>query len=103
MRNENLSNKEILYRIGYFKNLKNISSYKLGLLLGHSETYFYRIESGKIQLTMPTFLEVLDILEVTTSEFFCPFIEEDKALIEKLQKTSEKNKTIINDILDKLT
>lgn len=47
MENINLSKKEIINRIGYFRNLRNISAYKLGLELGHSKTYFYRVESGE--------------------------------------------------------
>lgn len=55
MQNLNLSKKDILNRIGYYRNLRKISAYKLGLELGHSKTYFYRIESGEIQLTIDNF------------------------------------------------
>ena len=75
MKNLNLTKQEILNRIGYFRNKKNISAYKLGLELGHAKTYFYRIESGEIQLTLDTFLEVLSILEISTFEFFYPDLE----------------------------
>lgn len=103
MENINLSKKEIINRIGYFRNLKNMSAYKLGLKLGHSKTYFYRIESGEIQLTLDMFLEVLDILQVTTTEFFCPTIkEEDQALLNMIDNLSTENKQIILDLMKKL-
>lgn len=103
MKKENLSKEEILNRIGYFRNKKNITAYKLGMQLGHSKTYFYRIESGEIQLTLEMLLDVLDILGVTTSEFFCPYIkEEDEELFEKILSLSKENKQTISGLIEKL-
>ena len=99
----NLSKKEIIERIGYFRNLKNITAYKLGIELGHSKTYFYRIESGEIQLTVDMLLEILDILQVTTTEFFSPIIkEEDKALLDMISNLSAENKQTIIDLIKRL-
>ena len=99
----NLSKKEIIERIGYFRNKRNISAYKLGIELGHSKTYFYRIESGEIQLTVDMLLEILDILQVTTTEFFSPIIkEEDKLLFDMISNLSYENKQTIIDLIKKL-
>ncbi len=103
MDNFNLSKKEIIERIGYFRNLKNISAYKLGIELGHSKTYFYRIESGEIQLTVDVLLEVLDVLQVSTTEFFCPTLKvDDKNLLEMIGNLSQENKQTIIDLVKKL-
>ena len=103
MENLNLSKKEIIDRIGYFKNLRNMTSYKLGMELGHSKTYFYRIESGEIQLTIDLLLDVLNILQVTTTEFFCPTLQEnDKAILEMINNLSAENKSTIIDLIKKL-
>ena len=103
MENLNLSKKEIIERIGYFRNQKNVSAYKLGIELGHSKTYFYRIESGEIQLTIDMLLEVLDILQVTTTEFFCPMLkEDDKLLFEMIGSLTPENKQTIMDLIKKL-
>lgn len=103
MENINLSKKEILERIGYYRNLRNISAYKLGMELGHSKTYFYRIESGEIQLTIDMFLEVLDILKVTTTEFFCPALkDDDKTMFDLINNLSRENKQTILDLMKKL-
>ena len=103
MENLNLSKKEIIERIGYFRNKRNISAYKLGIELGHSKTYFYRIESGEIQLTVDMLLEILDILQVTTTEFFSPIIkEEDKLLLDMISNLSYENKQTIIDLIKKL-
>ena len=99
----NLSKKEIIERIGYFRNQRNISAYKLGIELGHSKTYFYRIESGEIQLTVDMLLEILDVLQVTTTEFFCPTLkEDDKVLLDMIGDLSQENKQTIMDLIKKL-
>lgn len=100
---ENLSKNEILDRIGYFRNKQGISSYKLGLELGHSKTYFYRVESGEIQITLDMLLDILDILKVSTSEFFCPLLnEKDIKLIDDYNQLSDENKNVISDLIKKL-
>jgi len=99
----NITKKEIIVRIGYFRNKKNISAYKLGMELGHSKTYFYRVESGQIQLSIDKFLGILEILEITTTEFFCPNInKEDLALIEDINSLSKENQQTIKDLISKL-
>lgn len=103
MENLNLSKKEIIERIGYFRNQKKISAYKLGIELGHSKTYFYRVESGEIQLTVDMLLEVLDILKVTTTEFFCPILkQEDKELLDMVGNLSPESKQTIMELIKKL-
>lgn len=103
MENINLSKKEIIERISYFRTQKNISAYKLGMELGHSKTYFYRIESGEIQLTLDMLLEVLEILQVTTTEFFYPTLkEDDKVLLNMIENLSPENKQTILDLIKKL-
>ena len=103
MKNINLSKKEIINRIGYFRDLRNISAYKLGILLGHSKTYFYRIESGEIQLTIDMFLDILEILQVTTTEFFSPMIKDENfELLNFITNLSSENKQTILDLMKKL-
>lgn len=104
MQNTNLSKQDIINRIGYFRNKKNISAYKLGMELGHSKTYFYRIESGEIGLTIELLLDILQILDVTTSEFFCPTLNtnQDEELIDQINSLSPENKQTILDLIKKL-
>lgn len=103
MINDNLTKQEIIERLSYFRTQKKVSSYKLGKELGHAKTYFYRIESGEIALTLETLLDCLQILGVSTSEFFCPSIkQEDIDLLKKINKLSLENKNTILDLVDKL-
>ncbi len=103
MKGFNLSKTEIINRIGYFRNKKKISAYDLGLSLGHSKNYFYRIESGAINLTIETLLETLEILDVSTSEFFYSKpeeFEEDYSILEKINSLSDKEKNSITTLLN---
>jgi len=102
----NLSKQEILDRIGYFRAKKKKSAYKLGIELGHSKNYFYRIESGEIVLTVDLLLEVLEILGVTTSEFFAPELDINNKdyihLVERYKQISTENQKTIMDLINNL-
>ena len=100
---DNLNKKEILERISYFRTQKNISAYKLGMELGHSKTYFYRIESGEIQLTIDMLIDILFILGISTTEFFCPIMsKENLELLNSINNLSKENKQTILDLIKKL-
>ena len=68
--NKNFTYEDVIVRCGYFMDKRNVSAYDLSLKLGHSQNYIYKIQSGRIKLTVNTLLEILEILEVSTSEFF---------------------------------
>lgn len=103
MGNMNLTKREILDRIGYFRAKRNMSAYRLGTELGHSKTYFYRIESGEIQLTLDKLLEILEILNVSTTEFFCPSLKEDDlTMLNLINDLSDENKQTIIGLIKKL-
>lgn len=89
MSKENMTREEILFRIGYFRNKKGLSAYKVGKQLGHSKNYFYRIERGEINLSVENLLDILDFLEVSTSEFFYPDLDSYKKDKEILNLTKD--------------
>lgn len=91
MENLNLTKEEILNRIGFFRNKKNMSAYELGMRLGHTKNYFYRIESGEIQLTVELLLQALEILGVSTFEFFYPNLDSFTSDIEDLELIKSLN------------
>ncbi len=100
----NLSRADILNRIAYFMNLQNISAYQMSLKLGHSRNYFYRVESGEIQLTVEVLLEVLEILNLTTSEFFYPEVDKYKSDMDNLKilnRLNEEEKKSLLTLLKK--
>ena len=67
---------DILARIGYVRNLANLSARELSLRLGMCEQYIGRVESGKITLQMSKLLEILEICNFPVERFFSPNIME---------------------------
>ena len=84
--------KQIIERLSLIRTRKNLSSRELGLMLGNSDTYFYKVEDGYIVLNLPKFLEVLDTLEIDTEEFFYKDFDNYKRDKEILQITKSLSK-----------
>ena len=47
-------------------------------------------------------IEILDILQVATTEFFSPIIKEEKLLFEMISALSSENKQTILDLIKQL-
>ena len=100
---DNLNKQEIIHRLGYFRNEKNYPANKLSKDLGHVYNYLYRVENNEMKMSIDTFLEALELLGVTTSEFFAPaFKKEDVEIVEALGRLTEENKRTIIDLINKL-
>ncbi|MBO5309638.1 MAG: helix-turn-helix transcriptional regulator [Clostridia bacterium] len=95
MENENLSKQQIIDRIGFYRTQKKMSAYELGAKLGHAKTYFYRIESGEIKMTLEAFLDILEVMDISTHDFFCYASPVDKEIIETISGLSNKNKELL--------
>ena len=89
--------KEVLTRIGYVRNLKNLSARELSLRIGMSPQYVAQLESGRIVLTVEKLLQILEVCEFPIERFFSSDIinynvnEELKSLIESLPTNKKKN------------
>ncbi len=100
-----MSLKEIIQRISYFRNLKNISARELSLLIGKHEGYINKLESHDFNLPVEVLLDIITALDITTEEFFCmgeQYNPESKVLITKFNKLSKNNKETIIDLVNKL-
>ena len=89
--------KEVLTRIGYVRNIKNLSAREVSLRIGMSPQYVAQLESGRIVLTVEKLLQILEVCEFPVERFFSPNIadynvdEELKSLIEDLPTNKKKN------------
>ena len=89
--------KEVLTRIGYVRNTKNLSAREVSLRIGMSPQYVAQLESGRIVLTVEKLLQILEVCEFPIVRFFSPNIadynvnEELKNLIEDLPLNKKKN------------
>jgi transcriptional regulator with XRE-family HTH domain len=61
---------DVLARIGFFRNNKNLSARATSFELGCGELFLSRIENGTHELRMKTFLELCDVFEITPQDFF---------------------------------
>lgn len=97
--------KDVIYRLGYFRNKNNLSmrdtSYKLDL----NEKHISRLESGDIELKVSTLLDFMNLVDITPQEFFYPNPEDykkDKELFDIIQSLSKENKQTLLDLAKKL-
>lgn len=62
--------KEIIKRINYFRNRKNMSARALSDAIDKSENYINRLENVGINLPITVLLEIINALEISPEEFF---------------------------------
>ncbi len=84
--------KEIIERLSLIRTSKNLSARELGLMIGKSDTYFYKVEDKSIILNVPKLIEILDALQVDTEEFFYKDFENYKRDKEILALTKNLSK-----------
>lgn len=89
--------KEVVLRFGYFRTKKNLSCREVSLRMGYSESWFYRVEAGKIDISLTTILKLCNVMEIQPSDLFyydVNKVDEDKqinALIPHLTKEEKES------------
>ena len=89
--------KDVLTRIGYVRNIRNLSAREVSLRIGMSPQYVAQLESGRIVLTVEKLLQILEVCDFPVERFFSSNIddynvnEELKNLIESLPTNKKKN------------
>ena len=66
----NISNDEIINRMGYFMNKANLSARATSLKLGNSEQFIKRIQNKSVELKVKTLLEFCEVVGITLYHFF---------------------------------
>lgn len=93
---------DLAFRIGYFRNSKNLSARELSLRLGKSPTYINQIESRNFNISLPMLLDIIEVLEISCAEFFADnytSYKQDKEIIEILSKLSQDRKKTFIDLM----
>lgn len=62
--------KEVIQRIGYFRNKLNLSARELSIRIGKHEGYINKLESKDFNLPTEMLLNIIEALEITPEEFF---------------------------------
>lgn len=94
--------KDIITRIGYFRNRANLSAKALSLSIGKSHGYISKMEHGDHIPSMEVMLEILEACETTPEEFFYESLDEyktDKEILSLIKKVDEKKKSALKNFL----
>lgn len=96
----NLDN--LIQRIGYFRNKKNLSARELSLRIGKSNTYINQIECKNFTLSLPVLFDIINALEISAAEFFSDNYqnyEQDKEILSILYALSPDRKKSFLDLM----
>ena len=90
-----MDNNELINRIGYIRNRANLSARKLSMEIG--------LETSKsFAPTFETLMDILDVCNTTTEEFFyynIPAYKQDKEILNLLETASPEKKNAIITLL----
>ena len=101
----NITYDEFIYRMGFFRNKHNLSARDLSLQLGYSESEINRIERRVVKMKITTFIDFLNIINVSPIEFFYPQpsnYAKDMELLKLIFSLSDDSKDIIISLAKKL-
>ena len=62
--------KEIIFRVGYFRNKANLSARALSLAIVKNPAYITKLEAGEYEPSMKVILDIIEACNVTPEEFF---------------------------------
>ena len=96
---------DFIFKIGYYRNKKNLSARETSLQLGFSDSFINRIERHSVELKVSTWLKFLELVEITPQEFFYADpenYEKDKEIFDIIQSLSSEDKQTILALAKKL-
>ena len=103
--NRKITYQDVLGRIGFFRNMSNLSGRETSFRLGKSEQYLPRIENGKYELKVSTLLELCEIFGITIEDFFYlgkDYNPESKEILTLFSNLSKENQQFALDFIKKL-
>ncbi len=96
--------KEIILRIGYFRNRANLSARALSLEIDKNPAYITKLEAGEYEPSMQVVLDIIQACKTTPEEFFYEKYQSysiDKQSLKLIDKLNDKQKNALNDLLNK--
>lgn len=94
--------KDIIMRIGYFRNRANLSAKALSYAIGKNHAYINKMEHGEYEPSMQVILDIIEACGTTAEEFFYEDINSyklDKETLTLLKKADENKKLAIHALL----
>ena len=62
--------KDFALNLSKIRERKGITAYELSLRIGKDTSYIYKVETGKVNISMKTMLEICNALEIKPGELF---------------------------------
>lgn len=94
--------KDIIQRIGYFRNKANLSARALSLSIGKNQAYINKLEAGEFEPSMKIILEIIESLGITEEEFFYSNFQTyniDKENLDIIKRLSPEKKNALKELL----
>ena len=94
--------KEVIFRIGYFRNKTNLSARALSLEIGKNPAYITKLEAGEYEPFMQVILDIIDACKTSPEEFFAESYQDyslNKQTLNTISNLTSKKKIALNDLL----
>lgn len=94
--------KDVIARIGYFRNRANLSAKALSLSINKNPAYINKMERGEYEPSMRVVLDIIEACGTTPEEFFSENINSykvDKETLNLIKKADETKKLAIQALL----
>jgi len=94
--------KDVIARIGYFRNRANLSAKALSLSIDKNPAYINKMERGEYEPSMRVVLDIIEACGTTPEEFFSENINSykvDKETLNLIKKADETKKLAIQALL----
>lgn len=102
---KNIDYKEIIRRVGYFRDKANLSMRETSMRLGYNPQFMKTIENQSVEFKVKTLLDFCDVVGITVQDFFYlgeQFNQADKEILELYSGLSQSSKQMIIDLMKKL-
>lgn len=96
----NFKKEDFFNRISIFLVRNDMTEGELSLKLGFPKYYFTRLKKGEVPFTIDIFIKVLEILNISTTEFF---IKENILFIEAYNNLPIDDKLLVKKIVYELS
>lgn len=95
--------KEIIFRIGYFRNKANLSARALSLEIDKNPAYITKLEAGEYEPSMQVILDIIEACNITPEEFFYHNLNSyaiDKKSLSIIENLNNDKKQALNILLN---
>lgn len=94
--------KDIIFRVGYFRNKANLSARGLSLAIDKNPAYITKLEAGEFEPSMSIMLDIISACNITPEEFFYDDLTSykiDKENLSIIKQLPQTKKTALRDLL----